>query len=180
MHAQLDHRGVDGRHLVCSERLALGHQHFWVTPEEEGEEQPLTSRDGSYFIAFDGRLDNRKSLFDLLPHRPGPLSGMSDAMLVLSLYQQCGETFFERLLGAFAGVIVDEKRRCLISFCDPAGDWTLFYSVADGAILVGSEESAVRSHPAVSPGLNSSSLVNFLVFDGPLPGETFDQAQAKA
>ena len=39
-------RAVDGSDYWIHGDVALGHHHFWVTPEEEGEIQPLVLDDG--------------------------------------------------------------------------------------------------------------------------------------
>ena len=84
--------------------IAVGHQHFWTTPEEVGERQPLSDTAGRYVVALDGRLDNRDELLVSLslsePH-------ISDAPLVLLAYTQWGEACFSRMVGPLAAVLVD-------------------------------------------------------------------------
>ncbi len=57
--ARLAHRGPDGREVWQAGNVAMGHLHFWTTPEDVGSHQPLSDPSGRFVIAFDGRLDNR-------------------------------------------------------------------------------------------------------------------------
>ena len=41
MMGRLEHRGPDGYDVYQSGNVSLGHWHFWTTPEEVGERQPL-------------------------------------------------------------------------------------------------------------------------------------------
>ena len=43
MLAASPHRAIDGQDCWISGPVALAHQHFWVTPEEVGEKQPLVA-----------------------------------------------------------------------------------------------------------------------------------------
>src|SRR5581483_6582790 len=66
MMAALAHRGPDGADTCLSTAVGLGHLHFWTTPEEVGERQPLADASGRVHLVFDGRLDNRKELLGTL------------------------------------------------------------------------------------------------------------------
>ena len=48
--ATLAHRGTDGCDLLILGSAALGHQHFWTTPEEVGERQPLLEGRSMYIV----------------------------------------------------------------------------------------------------------------------------------
>ena len=74
----------DGRHVVVNDQLAFGCQHFWTTPEDDGEVQPTGA--GSRLVAFDGRLDNREDLLRNLARSDLDLSTSSDARLVLEAF----------------------------------------------------------------------------------------------
>ena len=50
-------RGPDGQGIQIQHQIALAHQHFWITPEESGEIQPLVEK--GLILSCDVRLDNR-------------------------------------------------------------------------------------------------------------------------
>ncbi len=59
---RLNHRGPDGSDVFLAGHVAMGHWHFWTTPEEVGERQPLELAGLPFKIVLDGRLDNRADL----------------------------------------------------------------------------------------------------------------------
>lgn len=159
MMGRLAHRGVNGCRTWSRPSLAIGHQHFWTTPEEVGERQPLTR--GSITIAFDGRLDNRPTLLAALGHNAAEARTISDAALVLQAYQRWGTDCLTHLLGPFAVVIDDSQRNQTICARDPVGDRTLYYHRGRGFVLVASEEQALLAHTAVPTALDEDTLANY-------------------
>lgn len=173
----LKHRGTDGSDVQVRHFVALGHQHFWTTPEEVGERQPLSGGDGRYTILFDGRLDNREELLAALELSGPELSGavgtrMSDAAIVLGAYERWQERCFEHLLGPFAIAIHDSVRQQIVCARDPMGDRTLFYYLNERALVIASEEHAVLSHPSVSARLDETSIAQFYAMQVPADGRT--------
>lgn len=169
----LDHRGPDGRDRLHLPAAGLGHQHFWTTPEEVGERQPLASASGRVHLLFDGRLDNREELREALelPVAPGRL--LSDARLVLAAYERWQEGCFERLLGPFALALYDAGNRRVLCARDPLGGRGLYYHLGERFLAVASEEAALLAHPAVPAGLNEATVARFFAVEAPAPGETF-------
>lgn len=94
---KMGYRAVDGQGVLCRETIRLGHQQFYTTSEEVGEHQPLF-RDG-IAITFDGRIDNRAELRPLLSQQR---SGMTDAEILVALYQEHGVACFSKIIGPFA------------------------------------------------------------------------------
>lgn len=167
-------RGPDGCDQLVRGWLGLAHQHFWTTPEEVGERQPLTVAPAEVLLAFDGRLDNREELLAELGSRGSDQAGLpSDAELVLAAYQCWGDDFCRHFIGPFALVIVDLERRLVLCARDPLGDRTLFYHLTNERLLVASEESALLVHPEVGVELDETHLACFFALRVPADGSTF-------
>ncbi len=160
MLAAMGHRGPDGRNVRDWPHLALGHLHFWTTPEEVGERQPLVGP-GGQAIAFDGRLDNREEIWRSLPRSPGALQSMSDAALALAAYQARGDAAFARFLGPFALVLVAPTIREVVLVRDVLGGRTLSYSLDRDRLVVASEAHAVVGHPRVPHQLDSGRVATY-------------------
>lgn len=171
---RLCHRGPDGCEIRWLGRAALAHQHFWTTPEEVGEAQPLARVTAELYLSFDGRLDNRDELLSRLGLQAG--AGLSDAALVLECYRRWGRECLARLLGPFALILYDGRRRALLCGRDALGDRSLFYARTAGAFLAASEEQALLGHPAVEEDLDEESLARFFACREPSPGHTFYSA----
>jgi len=165
----LAHRGPDGCDTITSADWVLAHHHFWTTPEEVGERQPLSSADGRVVLAFDGRLDNRDELLREL----GPDdANISDAALLGRAFERWGESCFARLLGPFAACVLDIRTGTAVLARDPLGDRTLFYHLSDRLLVAASEEGAVLAHPEVPSRLDETTLARLYAVEAPVEGAT--------
>jgi asparagine synthase (glutamine-hydrolysing) len=173
MMASLKHRGPDGHQLSCHEAVALGHHHFWTTPEEVGECQPLWTTDRRFGLVFDGRLDNRDELLRAMRMEEPGLRQSSDAAIILRAYEQWAEESIARLLGPFALAIYDTVRQRVVCARDPLGDRSLCYYLDECLLLVASEEQALLAHPAVPGELDETTLAYFFAVRAPIDGRTF-------
>jgi len=169
----LRHRGVDGADQVVTGALALGHQHFWTTPEEVGERQPLEFADRQVRLVFDGRLNNRDELLAML--RP-VVESPSDAALVACAYQTWGESCAGHLRGPFAFVLWDGRRQRLVCARDALGERRLYYFLDARWFVVASEVLALRAHPSVPSGVDECSLARYFAVQAPNPGSTYYSA----
>lgn len=156
------YRARDGERVWAAGHIALAHQHFWITPEEQGEEQPLVDASGRAVISFDGRLDNREWLAGALGVAPASNHSISDAQLALWAYLRWGEPCVERLLGDFAFVIWDTLEQSLFVARDALGGRDVLYYVDDALCLIASEASQLLAHPFVEPVINDGYLSAFL------------------
>jgi asparagine synthase (glutamine-hydrolysing) len=168
----LDHRGPDGKDVTLAGPVGMGHWHFWTTPEEVGEKQPLRLDDAPFLIVFDGRLDNREELIKRLSAAPASAGSLSDARLVLLAYAQWGEQCFQYFLGEFALVILDENQRRVICARDALGLRTLFHCWHGTRFVVASEAWAVGNACGVTPELNESAAAHYFVSKAPRDGQT--------
>ena len=168
----LTHRGPDGFDVYQADRVALGHCHFWTTPEEQGEKQPVCLAGLPFKIVFDGRLDNRDELVAALGFRSAEAGDISDAAMVLHAYARWGEDCVQRFLGEFAFAILDEQRSELILARDPLGDRTLFYSRTGSCYVIASEPWAVTAAKDSPPELNESAVAHYFSFQVPEDGQT--------
>ncbi len=170
---RLRHRGPDGSDVASGPHHSLAHLHFWTTPEEVGERQPISDPETGHALVFDGRIDNRRELEKALG---GVSSQVSDARLALRAYMKWGRSCFEALLGPFAVLIRDGLTGTFLAARDPMGDRTLFYAVVPGGLAFASEEHALRAHPAVSSKLDGETLARYFAIEAPRSGATFFRA----
>ena len=157
----MSHRGPDGRDMLLSDNVALGHLRFWTTPEECGERQPLQDRE-SLSLVWDGRIDNRAELYELIPRQQAlNPTELSDAQLLLLGYRHAGLRMLSRLLGSFAFALYDSGADELLAGRDAMGNRSVFYQVLGPLVLVASEEAGLLAHPAVKVLPNERSLAEF-------------------
>ena len=135
------HRGPDGAAQWLDGPVALGHAMRHTTPESLRERQPVS--DGTRWLVWDGRLDNRYQLLDAL--RAGGIGAGSetDPELVLAAYRVWGRACVERLAGEFAFLIWDAGTRTLFGARDRIGLKPFYYCRHGGRWLVASEAKGI-------------------------------------
>ncbi len=145
--------------------VLIGHLHFWTTPEEIGECQPIQDRRGRFTLALDGRLDNRSELIKLLELDPTAVAEISDARIALTAYLKWGAGCFERFLGPFALILYDSSKGRLLCARDHLGSRTLFYHVNSRHFVAASEEAGVLAFPGMDSQLDEGGLAEFMAVD---------------
>ncbi|WP_217597202.1 asparagine synthase-related protein [Cohnella sp. GbtcB17] len=118
-----DHRGfwyMDGIYLGCHAQ--------WITPESIGEKAPLFDETKNLAVAADAILDNREELFDLLQLTSPLRRIVTDGELILLAYDKWGDESPRYLVGDFAYVIWDERKKRLFGARDYSGTRTLYYT----------------------------------------------------
>lgn len=167
------HRGRDGRSVRVAAGGALGHLHFWTTPEEVGESQPVAIPGRRAWLAFDGRIDDREALWRSLPSPSRPLARTSDAALCGEAFAVWGTAGFERLLGPFSIAIWDADRREAILARDALGGRGLAVALDDRRLLAASEEGALASVLGREPELDRARLAAYFSLEDPDEERTF-------
>lgn len=140
-----------------------------VAPEPE----PVPLPQGRGWLHFDGRIDNRAELWSALPDSPDPLARLSDAALLAAGYQAWGLDLFRRVLGSFALVIDDRRRREAILARDPMGGRSLSYALDSRFLLAATEESTLLDDPRVDGSLDPERLACYFALETPGDGRTF-------
>lgn len=169
---RLKHRGPDGSHVRGYGRVLMGHWHFWTTPEEVGEHQPLELDNSPYKLVFDGRLDNRTELQVNLKNYTNGENLISDATLVLQAYAHWGKDCVKHFIGEFAFVLLDEKRGELFCARDPLGDRTLYYGLYGACFVIASEPWAVSGADPAGMEVDKRAIAYYFAFKIPQDGRT--------
>ncbi|HEV8525241.1 MAG TPA: asparagine synthase-related protein [Terriglobales bacterium] len=150
------HRGPDGEQLYTEGSVGLAFQCLQV--RRDGIRQPYVAPSRAV-IVFDGRVDNRSELLELLAVPPDT----SDAPLALAAYERFGEDFAGYLNGDFALAIFDYAQRKLLLARDVLGMRPLYYCALPGLFLFASEIKAILAHPDVQPRPNDDALADLLL-----------------
>ncbi len=164
-------RGPDGQQMKIMSRAGLAHQHFWITPEEQGEQQPLVS--DNCLLCCDARLDNRQQLSRILGLDREQSAQQSDAALIMLSYQKLGVDCLTHLLGDFAFILWDAGKQQFFIARDALGARDICYYVDERVCLVASEVSQILVHPRIRRTLNDNRVAAFLAFLWDKPEESF-------
>ncbi len=157
------YRGLDGQHTRHHGSVALGHCHFWTTPEDVGETQPIATDDGRYHIVADARLDNRDELLSILKHDTHRLDKAStDAQIILAAYMRWGEECTTHLIGDFAFAVWGNKDQTLFTARDVMGIRPFLYTKVDGVFYFASTIGAILAVLPQRPTLNEPLMIEYL------------------
>lgn len=159
----LQYRGQDGTKVWHDGPIGFVHIHFWTTPEEVGEEQPIPSADGRLWLTADARVDNRDELIPLL-QAAGYLNKEipTDAELILAAYERWGEDCAQHLIGDFAFALWDAPARRLFLVRDVIGIRQMYYAYMDGALYFGNTIGTILAALPRQPALNRPLIHEFL------------------
>lgn len=161
MTATLHHRGPDGEGLFTDEVAALGHRRLAII-DRAGGAQPMSNRDGSCWVVFNGEIYNHRALRRRLTALGHTFRTNSDTEAILHAYEEFGADCVPLLEGMFAFAVYDARRRELLLARDRLGKKPLVYALLDGALHFGSEIKALRASPAWDPALDLGQLEGYL------------------
>ncbi|MFC3798867.1 asparagine synthase-related protein [Cohnella sp. GCM10012308] len=144
----------------------------WFTPESVHDRQPFREEGQELVIAADAIIDNREELFGRLQIEHGRRERMTDSDLILAAYRKWGEEAPNYLIGDFAFVLWDERRRRLFGARDLAGSRTLYYVHRPGQFAFCTVMNPLLALPGVGRELDESWLAEFLAI--PIILDTID------
>jgi asparagine synthase (glutamine-hydrolysing) len=142
------HPGTRGQGIYIAPGIALG----WCSDLQTPSFDPVTAGDDhdAVRVVADVVLTNARELRASLERLGHMFAGASDAEVVAHAYQEWGVRCVERLRGAFACAIWDERQRRLVLARDHAGLRPLYFALLHGhGIVFASEMRALLQDPGV-------------------------------
>ena len=167
MAERLRHRGPDAGDAWADERVALGHRRLSILDLSPSGAQPMADASGRYVIVFNGEIYNHLDLREALATEKAapPWRGHSDTETLLAAIAHWGlDVSLQRAAGMFALALWDRREATLSLARDRLGEKPLYWSIAKGAVLFGSELKALRSHPAFAEETCREALGQYLRF----------------
>lgn len=153
-------------------QIFMGCHAQWFTPESVHDRQPCREEGQTLVIAADAIIDNREELFGRLQVEHARRQGMTDGDLILAAYRKWGEEAPNYLIGDFAFVLWDERRRRLFGARDLAGSRTLYYVHRREQFAFCTVMNPLLALPGVGRELDESWLAEFLAI--PIILDTID------
>ncbi|MEH7112164.1 lasso peptide isopeptide bond-forming cyclase [Neobacillus niacini] len=134
----------------------------WITAESIGECLPYYDFDRKLAITADAIIDNRSELFEKLQIKDSERKNISDSKLILLAYQKWGEDAPKYLIGDFAFMIWDEKKKLLFGARDFSGGRTLYYNHQGSRFSFCTTIEPLLTLPNVQKQLKEEWLAEFL------------------
>ena len=162
---RLVHRGPDSAGYFADGPAGLGFRRLSII-DLAGGDQPIYSEDESLVLVCNGEIYNYKELRDGLEKRGHPFRTDTDVEVLLHLYEEEGTALLDRLNGQFAFAIYDRRERQLFLARDHFGVNPLYFAVADGVLIFGSEIKAILEHPLAPREIDLTGLDQVISFPG--------------
>jgi asparagine synthase (glutamine-hydrolysing) len=165
MTSSLVHRGPDSDGYLLEDTIGLGFRRLSII-DLDGGDQPIYNEDKSVVLLCNGEIYNYRELRKELMEKGHSFRSNCDVEVLLHLYEEEGTAFLNRLNGQFAFVIYDRNKKLLFLARDHFGINPLYYTMADGVFIFGSEIKAILEHPLVEREVDLTGLDQILSFPG--------------
>jgi len=163
--ASLPYAPVSGATVPQGARALLGHRRLSILDVSPGGHQPMSYRDGRYWIVFNGEIYNHAELkreLEVAGHR---FVSRSDTEVLLAAYAEWGQDCLARIEGMFAFVLVDCVSKRAFVARDRFGIKPLYYWVGpQGTLAFASEIKQFSLLPGWSPAINGQRAYEFLAW----------------
>lgn len=144
------------------EEIFLGCHAQWITPESIHEQLPYYDSIRQFAITADAIIDNRDELFHRLQVSYDKRKQITDSELILLSYEKWGEDSPKYLVGDFAFMIWDEKKKKLFGARDFSGNRTLYYYRDFKRFVFCTAIKPLFTLPYIEKRLNEQWLAQFL------------------
>ena len=162
-------RGPDGEGLWSDGWVTLGHRRLTVIDLSEAGGQPMVREDLGLGLVFNGCVYNYHQLRDELREAGHTSHSTSDTEVILVAYAQWGERFVDHLVGMFAAVLVDRRRRRLVLARDRLGIKPLYLAESPGRLRFASTLPALLAAGDVDTGIDPVALHHYLSWHSIVP-----------
>jgi len=156
----LAHRGPDdfGVEVFNSGHVALGHTRLSILDLSALGHQPMTDREGRFWITYNGEIYNYREVRDVLSTKGHCFRSNSDTEVILCSYKQWGAECLEMLNGMFAFAIWDSQTGRLFAARDRLGIKPFYYWRDDEHFVFASEIKALFKSGFVQPEIDYDAL----------------------
>ena len=157
------HRRPDDDGFYVNGPVGLAMRRLAIIDLKSGQ-QPIHNQDRSAWIVFNGEIYNYLELREKLEKLGHTFYTNSDTEAIVHAYDQWGVDCPTHLRGMFAFAIWNENTQELFLARDRVGKKPLLYALVNGALIFGSEFSALLLHPDVSREIQPEALDHYLSF----------------
>jgi len=172
MRDRMAHRGPDGCGLWGSRdrRCRMGHRRLSIIDLSDTAAQPMSNRDQTVTVTFNGEIYNHADLRRELQAlgKYEWVTDHSDTEVLLHAYEEWGLDFVTRLYGMFALGIYDARdpgRPALHLIRDRVGIKPMYFArTSRGEWLFASEIRAIVAHPDITPQMDRTAFWHYLTF----------------
>lgn len=169
------HRGPDGFGYKLLDDSGVGFSHARLSIidlDADRARQPFVSQDENLLLVHNGEFYDYQRIRARLTAQDARFGTKSDSEIILHLYPRLGlsETL-THLRGEFAFSLYDRQQDSLYLVRDRFGVKPLYWTIANGKLIFGSELKVLFAHPEVNAEFASEGLYHQLI-QTMVPGTT--------
>src|SRR3990172_6687995 len=156
----LSHRGPDniGVKVFENDRVALGHTRLSILDLSPRGHQPMSDKEGRYWITYKGELYNYKEIKKELENKGYIFQTSTDTEVIIYAYMEWGTNCLTRFNGMFAFAIWDIEDKTLFLARDRIGIKPVYYHKKDNTLFFASEIKSIIQNGYVEKELDYESL----------------------
>ncbi len=151
--------------------LAFGHRRLAIIDLSDSGQQPMSNREQSLWITYNGEIYNYLELRTELKATGYKFYSQSDTEVILAAYEVWGELCVSRFNGMWAFAIADLKQNKLFCSRDRFGIKPFYYYYDGTHFVFGSEIKQLLCFPFVPKRINERAVYEFLVYSAVEYGE---------
>jgi asparagine synthase (glutamine-hydrolysing) len=160
----LIHRGPDEDGFYSDGKMNLGIRRLSIIDLETGH-QPVHNEDRSLWTVFNGEIYNCQELRKELEGQGHTFyTDHSDTEVIVHLYEEYNDDFVHKINGMFSIALWDSGKIKLLLIRDRMGVKPLFYTIANGHLIFGSEIKAILVHPEYQRDINYEAIYHYFTF----------------
>ena len=158
------HRGPDAGGEYLDNYVGLAHRRLSIIDLSEAGNQPMTSSNQQYVIAFNGEIYNFLELRKELEQQGYSFNTHTDTEVILALYQKEGLNCLDKLNGMFAFALWDKQQKKLFIARDRIGKKPLYYFQKDGRFAFASEIKSLLTLPNIPREIRLDAVHDFFAY----------------
>ena len=162
MTRSLAHRGPDGEGFFVEGSIGLGHRRLAIVDLSPSGAQPMSTPDGSHWIAYNGEFYNHGGFRDALAAKGVTFRGSSDTETLLHLMATRGVDALAEVAGIFGFALWERDARRLTLARDPLGVKQVYVHDDGQRIVFASEIKALYACPDVPREVDPEAVNEYL------------------
>ena len=157
-------RGPDDQGIFVDNQVSLGHTRLAIIDLSSSGHQPMSSRDGSLVITYNGEIYNYQEIRKELEAKGRKFVSSSDTEVILQAYQEYGLECLSRFNGMWAFCLYDIPKKQLILSRDRFGVKPLFYYIDKEKLIFSSMIASILKH-SIQTKPNDRAVMEFLAYN---------------
>lgn len=160
----LTHRGPDDEGHYSDSLMSLGHKRLSIIDLSKKGKQPMTNKDESIIITFNGEIFNFQELRDILKKKGYSFSSKTDTEVIIYAYEEFGIDCINYFNGQFAFCIYDTRKKILFAARDRLGIKPFCYYSKNDKFIFSSELKSILKSGIVKKTIDKTALNHYLIF----------------